>query len=281
MCSSEVDKMVKRRTLVVTILGSVLLLVVLSVNALGAASGGGREAGSPAQVGVASGTVPLGAIKDTTLYEESDSLSNGQGEYFFAGAIGGGDRRRGLVKFDIASNVPPPRYALIVSATLRLYVSKNPPPPYFNPEPISIHRVMADWGEGTSNAPDEEGTGTQATLGDATWAFSYYSPTPTDRISWTSPGSDFLPGASATSIVGEQDQYYTWTPTSEMLSDLRHWQTFPEKNFGWLLMGNEQDERTARRFNSSENSSPVTRPTLYVEYAPVLGRQFLPLMMTG
>jgi hypothetical protein len=221
----------------------------------------------------------LGSIRDNTLYEESGSLSNGKGEYFFAGAIADEDAtlRRGLVKFDIASNIPP--NGIIVSATLRLFVSKNPS--VHKPENFTLHRALSDWGEGTSDATGEEGPGTTATEGDATWLHSFYSPTPTQRIDWTNPGGDFMPAASASTVIDFQAIFYTWGPSPGMISDLTTWLQKPDQNYGWFVIGDESEKRTARRFDSRENGEPANRPVLFVEYAPIQGQVYLPVVFGG
>jgi hypothetical protein len=259
--------MFARRALIVSIPGFVLLVLVAGLQYLAAA------AEEPAHPGTSSTVIELGAIGDNTLYAEDDLLSNGAGQRFFAGATALGDLRRGLVKFDVAGNVP--AEAFIVSATLRLHVSKHHA--LAQPELFTVNRVLSEWGEGTSDAPLEEGIGAAATVGDATWSFSYYSPTPTELISWTNPGGDFLPVASASTVIGVADGYYTWGPEPGIIADLMYWLRFPDKNYGWIVLGNELDLRTARRFDSRENVGPNFRPILIVEYAQAQ-RQYLPLI---
>lgn len=262
--------MLSRKTLIVTILGSALLLVVVGLQALDAAAMANFEANAGLTIAV------LEPVQDNTLYEENDTLSNGQGAYLFAGSIVAGDRRRALMKFDVANTLP--AEALILSATLKLYVSKRPPIPP-SPEPFSLHRATADWGEGASDAGNRGGQGTAAAVGDATWSFSFYSPTSTERISWTNPGGDFLPSASASAMVDQQGRHYTWGPSAGIIADVEHWLAFPDENYGWILLGNEADEQTARRFDSRENQNLDHRPALFIKYLPVQDRQFLPVML--
>lgn len=249
--------MIKRTALIVSILATVLLVIVLGL--LGPIA----AAETPADPAVTAAVAPLDSIKDNTLYGESDSLSNGSGAYFMAGVNGNGDPRRGLLKFDIANNVP--LNSLIISATLRLYVSKNPFLPH-QAEAFALHRVLSEWGEGASDAPGEEGGGGTAAIGDATWSFSYFSPTPTERISWSSPGGDFLPAASAKTLIGDAGHFYSWRHTPGMLADLMYWLRNPDDNHGWIILGNETDVYTARRFDSRENNEPANWPVLMVEY---------------
>ena len=248
--------MFNRKPLIIAVIVFVLTVIVIGLQSLAVA------AETPANRTVTTNVVPLGSVLDTSLYEENGLRSNGKGEYFFAGATQGGDLRRGLVKFDIASNVPP--NTIIVSATLRLHVSKHPLE--HKPESFTLHRITTEWGEGDSDPIGPEGSGATATEGDATWTFSYFSPTPTERINWTNPGGDFLPAVSASTVIDLENEYYTWGPSREMLADLRYWQRNPTENYGWIVLGNESENWTARRFDSRENSVAANRPVLTVEY---------------
>lgn len=263
--------MVNRSNFIVAILGCTLLLVVVGLQVLEAGAGASSEVGAGLTV------ARLEPVKDNTLYGEYVLNSNGKGRDIFAGATQSEELRRAVMKFDIAGNIP--SKALILSVTLRLSATMDPP--NLEPQPFSIHRVTADWGEGASNAafPDPGGSGTAAEEGDATWSLAFYSPTPTERISWTNPGGDFLPAASANTLVGPMGQHYFWGPSPAMIADLRHWQDFPDDNFGWLLKGNESKAWTARRFGARENDSLVSRPALFVEYLIVQGRRYLPLIV--
>src|SRR5262245_747007 len=96
-------------------------------------------------------SVTLAAVADNTLFESvSGSLSNGKGSFLFAGNTADGELRRGLIKFDVASAIP--SGATINSVSLQLHMSKTAG----SAESIALHRVLADWGEGTSDAAGEE-----------------------------------------------------------------------------------------------------------------------------
>ena len=99
--------------------------------------------------------VPIPASKDNTLYEDRRGrLSNGGGTHFFVGVTDTGNIRRGLIAFNIAGAIP--AGALITSVSLKLHMSQT----IAGSQNITLHRVLADWGEGDSNAPGEEGGGT-------------------------------------------------------------------------------------------------------------------------
>ena len=93
--------------------------------------------------------VTLGAIRDNTIYSESGSESNGAGNSFFAGRTKDGPIRRGLIAFDVAAAIP--AGATINSATLTLYMSRT----RTQNQTVSLHRILAAWGEGTSHAAGE------------------------------------------------------------------------------------------------------------------------------
>lgn len=213
----------------------------------------------------------LNSSKDNTLYEDAGgALSNGAGQYFFVGRTGpiSNSIRRGLIAYDIAGSLP--AGSIIVSVTLRLNMSLT----IAVSETVELHRLTADWGEGTSNATTMGGgMGAPATPGDATWLHRFYTST-----LWTTPGGDFVATASATTTVGSVIGFYTWGPTAGMVADVQTWLDTPATNFGWLLLGNETTMTTAKRFNTRENSDPTSRPVLIVEYVPPYA-VYLPIML--
>lgn len=213
-------------------------------------------------------SVALTPSKDNTLYEDdAGSLSNGAGDYFFVGKTGNGAIRRGVIAFDIAGHIP--AASTIVSVTLKLNLSRASS----GAQPITLHRLLTDWGEGTSNAAGQEGSGAASTSGDATWLHTFY-----DTDYWVMPGGDFSPTASATTMVDGIGPY-TWGTTVAMVADAQLWLSSSEANFGWLLLGNEGRSRTSKRFNTRENSDPATRPLLIVEYLPRRRIIYLPIIL--
>ena len=204
--------------------------------------------------------ITIGASKDNTLYESADgSLSNGSGEHLFVGRSNTSNTsRRAVIAFDIASSIP--AGSTISSVTLTLNMSRAVQAP--GPQTLALHSLTADWGEGSSDADGNEGSGASSTSGDATWVHSFFSAT-----KWGSAGGDFSGTASATaSVVGIGA--YTWGSTSQMVNDVQGWLDNPSSNFGWLLQGNESTNKTTKRFDSRENGTPSNRPALTVEYAP-------------
>ena len=207
-------------------------------------------------------TVQITPSQDTSLYEENGNFSNGQGDYLFAGVTNNGNGnniRRALLAFDLAGAVPPG--STIVTASLRLRLSQNGPA---GSEPVALYRLLTDWGEGSSDAGGEEGTGTTATAGDATWTHAI-SPSTT----WATPGGDFVGTASATTSVGiSEGSAYFWR-SSQLVTDVEIWLDSPSTNFGWVLRGNEASAPTAKRFDSRDNPIATNQPLLTIEYIPI------------
>ena len=207
--------------------------------------------------------VRLPAIQDATLYEQDDGLrANGSGEHLFIGVTNGHENRRALVAFDVAGSVPPG--TTIASARLVLTLSRTKA----EDQPSEAHRATASWGEGASTAGSGEGSGAGSADGDATWVHRRF-----DAERWATPGGDFSPDVSASTVVGRPPfggfATVTWGSTPRMVADVQGWLDDPPSNHGWLLLGNEQTEkRTAKRFESRENPDESNRPALLIEYLP-------------
>ena len=194
--------------------------------------------------------------KDNTLYEfdpaEGD-VSNALGFHFFAGETAMSELRRGVLAFDIAGSIPPG--STITGVSLSMNCSR-----VFSDtaRTVELHKLLADWGEGTSHAPGEEGDGAPATPNDATWRHRFF-----DTIFWAMQGGDFSGTVSASQSVGPVGQY-TWN-SAQMVADVQSWLDNPANNFGWLVLGDESGSGTSKRFDTRESASP---PVLTIEYTP-------------
>lgn len=203
-------------------------------------------------------TVVIPPSKDNTLYESATgSLSNGAGEYFFVGrtAQAANFRRRGVMAFNITDSVP--AGTTIQSVSLTLHLSRTR---LLTSQTISLRRLLADWGEGTSDASLEEGGGAASTTNSATWIHRFFSTT-----LWTTPGGDFS-GTNSASISVAAIGTYTFGSTAQMVADVQSWLDTPANNFGWILLGNEAASLTAKRFDTKENPIPADQPFLTVTY---------------
>jgi hypothetical protein len=225
----------------------------------------------PARAAVAA-VVSLGALKDTTIFSESENTLGG-GDVFVVGnnnATGPtGNTRRGLIQFDIAGGIP--SGATINSVTLMLHVDGGAASAA--DRTVAVHRLLADWGNGTSGAGGAGGGGGQgvaAANDDVTWSFRSYSPSPPapPLLPWTIPGGDFAAGASASAIVTPTPAYYSWS-SSGLASDVQMWLDDPATNFGWILRGPETTKQSLLRFDSVDRAIAELRPELTIDYTPV------------
>ena len=210
--------------------------------------------------GAHAGMAVIGASKDNTLYEDPlGERSNGAGDHFFAGTSGAPHIRRGLLAFDIAGAVP--SGATITSVALTLNMSRTVGPA----TNVTLHHLLNDWGEGASDAPGNEGGGAPSEAGDATWVHTFF-----DTHAWDTSGGDFDPVASAQILVATVD-LYTWQTTDALVADVQSWLDNPAENYGWLLMGDEANAFTAKRFDSRQNPNESLRPMLEITYVPAPG----------
>jgi flagellar hook capping protein FlgD len=200
-------------------------------------------------------TLVLEPKRDNTLYESpTGSISNGAGQFFFAGRTLAGARRRGVLAFDLSS-IPPG--TAVDSVAVVLSMSRAQP----GTHQVGLHRLLADWGEGTSDAPMEEGGGTASTPGDATWIHRFF-----DTPLWTNAGGDFVPTASASLGIGSTG-FFTWSSPA-LRADVQQWVDTPASNFGWLVHGDESGGETAKRFDSKDHPDPAVHPRLLLYLQP-------------
>jgi len=198
-------------------------------------------------------TVVITPSKDNSMFEEDGDLSNGAGEYLFAGKTALGDARRGLLEFDVAGAVP--LDSTIDDATLTLHMSKT----IVGVQDCSLYQVGKEWGEAGSDAPGEEGTGAPAETGDATWTDTFWPDT-----DWDAPGGDLAIPELATRTV-EGVGFYAWN-SPELTSEVQFYLANPGENHGWALLCNEDESPTAKRFDSRDNPNESLRPMLTIEY---------------
>jgi len=171
--------------------------------------------------------VNINPSKDNTLYEfvpADGDLSNALGFHFFAGETGMGDLRRGVLAFDIAGNIP--AGSTILGVTLSLNMSRTSSDTARN---VELHSLLADWGEGTSQASGDEGM-----------------------------------GAQSVGAIG----VYTWS-APQMVADVQFWLDDPTgSNFGWLVLGDESAAATAKRFDTRESATPPVLTIIYDPNGP-------------
>jgi hypothetical protein len=198
--------------------------------------------------------------------EFAPSNSMGAAPWFSAGQTQNGPRARGLLRFNIAADIP--AGSRIVSAELKLSVTGVPdePPPE---SAFTLRRMLSPWGEGYNpQGPTQPGFGNPANTNDATWTHCFWETTNT----WAEPGGlegvDFSTTVSTVRLINDVGRY-TFEATGEAAADVQFWLDHPESNFGWLLKTESETTRfTARRFGSRELEDPSESPELTVEYVP-------------
>jgi hypothetical protein len=227
-------------------------------------------------------TVALSPSKDNSLIQRTDpnaQLSNAQGDMVVGrtGQDGSGPStptisiRRGLVAFNVAGSVPAGATITGVTLTMRETTGMN------GDRQIELHRVLEDWGEGTSFF--NGGQGAPAQNDDATWLYTFYNfANPVASPTWTTAGGSFSPTVSGSTIVYDSvapgpifptGSSFTWSSASnpQMIADVQNWLDSPTTNFGWLLkIDDESIGQTAKRLASGESA---TAPLLEITYVHV------------
>ena len=200
------------------------------------------------------GTATLYPNQDATLIEHpAGALANGAGAALFAGRTGqsSGGIRRIAIRFDVASALP--QGAVITGASLRLFMM----PSNQQPATIRLYRLLQHWQEGSSASGG--GGGAAATEDDTTWLHTHY-----DSAQWKKPGGHYIARKSAETMVGSSGAYL-WSD-KKMLTDLRSWQHSQRTNFGWLIIGDEDQSQSVKKFASREAPGNVKKPALIIEY---------------
>lgn len=217
-------------------------------------------------------TIAIGASKDSTIYSNRVDRASGGGNGLFTGTNGQDDPRRALIAFDVAGAVP--AGAVIQHVQLTLVLGQLPTGPA-DTSTVGLHRLVADWGEGTTqqqNPPNDSfggmGQGAPSLDGDVTWNARFFSattPTP-----WATPGGDFVPTASASAAIGlPLNVGYSWDSTAGLMNDVQGWLDDPSSNFGWMLANaDETSTSTFRVFYSRHVATEAWRPQLSITYVP-------------
>ena len=185
----------------------------------------------------------LTASRDTTLYQES-AVGNGAGEWIFAGATepskNDAAMRRALLGWNLSTV---PAGAVIASASVSLRMDRTISPSYS----FSLHKMLANWGEGSANAGSQEGDGSPASATDATWLKPFFG----QAGLWTTPGGDFS-GAGSASLGVNASAAYTWNSPG-LAADVNAWLANPDTNFGWVL---KADIGSARKTGTGTSGQP-------------------------
>lgn len=204
------------------------------------------------------GELILKPVADTTLLGINPENNLGATPELIVGSVNRLEseiRARMLLRFDLAS-LPPG--AVVVQAMLgvEVLVKRDGSAP----AGVGVHRLLQAWGEGTKSGLQ----GGEATADEATWNSRF-----TGSGSWGEPGgkagTDFVSEASAITTVDDLGPV-SFPETVGLLEDVRAWQANPASNFGWILIGRNEDVlASARRLGSREH--PTAAPTLRLVYS--------------
>jgi hypothetical protein len=221
-------------------------------------------------------TAAISASRDNTIFEDRPANSAGGVAGIFSGTNNVPSKRRGLIAFDIAANVP--AGSTIIGVEMSMYLANQPNTNY---QTIGLHRLNLDWGEGTAGAGNAAvngtGNGFASTGNDATWNDRFAG-----TSSWPTPGASgsFNAVASATALVGGPiDNQQKWLSTPALISDLQGWLDNSAANFGWALVNaNETSNTTFKAFYSRQATlnnggtgtaiDPSWLPRLTVTFVP-------------
>jgi len=201
-------------------------------------------------------TASIVARADATLFEDVDgALADSGGPGIFAGSTNRAEVRRGLVAFDLPSDIPADAIVTAVTVTMTLSRASGPA------ADVALHRVTNAWDEGPSvEAGGGGGAGNVAVVGDPTWLHGSF-----DSVRWDSAGGDFVPEFSASVAVADPGAY-VWDSTTQLVADVQAWIDDPASNYGWAIIGDEALRQSAKRFYSREFPDETKQPTLLITY---------------
>lgn len=210
-------------------------------------------------------TVYLTPSADTALLEAFPSNNFGGQLYFNSGTTQTYTKNRGLLKFNIAGQLP--ANAKITYASLTLEVTgATTEADRDTPSTFELRRMLRDWGEGNKSGQPPS-LGAPATINEANWAYRFAFTTNT----WSVPGGGS--GVDFTIVASSEEYVYapmffplsTFASNPQMIADVQNWLAQPTNNFGWMLLTQiEGTNFTARRFGSRENTNRA--PILEVSY---------------
>lgn len=208
---------------------------------------------------VAAAPLVLAPTHDASIFTGvpgSDVLADGQGPFLWLSTTAEGLARRALLRFDVSS-VPPG--AVVRSARLVLFETRSRAN-----HVVTLHRLQQSWSEGPANA-GSQGAGAPAVPGDVTWTHRNHGSLP-----WLAAGGDFVATASAQLLVGAANQDYAWGSTPAMVADVQGWVDQPATNHGWVLVGDETTQQSAKQLVSRADGTTinVSAPRLELEIDP-------------
>lgn len=234
---------------------SVYPLCVLCLSGCG--GGGSSPAATPAPLPAATPMVQgISASADASLFEAAQGdVASGKGGALFAGRTLRDGLRRLLIRFDSAAlptSAPEEARLILHSTKVRdAQTSKR----------FTVHRVLESWSEGGSDAGEvAAGKGAAAQAGDATWLHRSF-----DSLFWGSAGGVYAATASAQAMLSGNEEVSFMSINQGLEQDIAAWISDPQSNFGWIVLGEEDNAGDAVAFASREHSQVELRPQLILE----------------
>ena len=126
----------------------------------------------------------------------------------------------------------------------------------------SLHSLTQSWVEGTAGGTGTGGGQPTTATTDATWSHRSFNA----ASLWNALGGDFNPVTSAVQSVGATGSYVWSNPL--LTTDVQLMLDDAANNFGWILIGNEAANGTAKRFHSRESGTTGSRPKLAITFTP-------------
>lgn len=207
----------------------------------------------------------LNPSADTSLIETAPTNNSGGQVFFNAGSNLHTNRNHGLLKFNLAGQIPPGSKIRSAALTVTVMQQGVDMPDLAT---FYLHRMLKDWGEGNKFSLSSPGQGLPAGLGEATWRDRFALTT----NAWGQPGGapdlDYSAAVSAEQeIRNPQGSPYTFFSTPALVADVQAWVNNPAANFGWMLMpADESIPVTAKRIASREDTNNA--PVLAIDFVP-------------
>ncbi|NUP90795.1 MAG: DNRLRE domain-containing protein [Candidatus Sumerlaeia bacterium] len=169
--------------------------------------------------------------------------------------------RRALIRFDLSSIPASPS---ISAAELTLVVYRL----IGDETELTLHRVTSDWveGDGLGIGGSEGGQMGTVVEGAVTWNSRQHSGSPEADVPWTLEGGDFEPLPSA--IVSQNGTGPVTFSGPGLAADLQAWIDGTGPNYGWMLLGDENTDGSARAIWSSDAPNEADRPVLTLTFGP-------------
>eukprot|EP00050_Salpingoeca_kvevrii_P008497 m.303237 g.303237 ORF g.303237 m.303237 type:complete len:224 (-) comp15761_c0_seq1:73-744(-) len=183
--------------------------------------------------------------------QRADALGDG----LFVGNTGDGTPHRAVMSFGEALHRIPAD-STIHNVNVTVFLDHSPSDDLVT---VRLHRVQKAWGTGTSFG--YSGQCAPATADDTTWLHTFYP-----SAFWTKPGGDMSAQSSADTVMGPAGAYYSFVDP-QLVSDVSQWLRSPDTDYGWMLVGDESRNRTARRFSSFRHNTTAWRPTIIIDYS--------------